>query len=64
MTTIFAVIGSHRDDPDWLLLQGDDGRRYTWTSPESDPSPVDDHESDPDDPWQLDARADEDTLFI
>ncbi len=65
MPTIFAVIGSHRDDPEQLLLRGDDGRHYTWSSPEDDPAPWADDDPEPDDTWQLDvSRTEEEGLFL
>lgn len=30
MTTVFAVVGQHEEDPDLLLLLGDDGRHYQY----------------------------------
>lgn len=35
MTTTYAVVGEHRDDPDRLLLLGDDGRHYVLELPDS-----------------------------
>lgn len=31
MTNIFAVVGEHRDNPDHLLVLGDDGSYYDYT---------------------------------
>jgi hypothetical protein len=31
MTNVFAVVGEHRDDPDHLLVLGDDGSYYDYT---------------------------------
>ncbi len=56
-TSIFAVIGCHRDRTEELLLQGGDGRRYAWPSPTSEPSPVDDDELETE--WRIDGRTDE-----
>ncbi|HEV2526940.1 MAG TPA: hypothetical protein VGT61_00600 [Thermomicrobiales bacterium] len=65
MTTVFAVIGAHRDDPDNLLLRGDDGRHYTWSSPDQEPAPWADDASEPDDMWQIDvSRSEEEGLFL
>ncbi len=30
VTTVFAVVGEHRDDPGRLLLRGEDGRFYAY----------------------------------
>lgn len=30
MTNVFAVVGEHRDDPDHLLVLGDDGSYYDY----------------------------------
>lgn len=35
MATTYAVVGEHRDDPDRLLLLGDDGRHYVLELPDS-----------------------------
>lgn len=40
MTNVFTCIGSHRDDPDCLLLLGDDGAYYAYPEPEEPPIPV------------------------
>jgi hypothetical protein len=40
VTNIFTCIGSHRDDPDCLLLLGDDGAYYAYPEPEEPPIPV------------------------
>ena len=31
MTNVFAVVGEHRDNPDHLLVLGDDGSYYDYT---------------------------------
>ncbi len=56
-TSIFAVIGCHRDRTDELLLHGEDGRWYAWSSPASEPSPVDLDELETE--WRIDGRTDE-----
>lgn len=58
-TTVFAVIGCHRQSPDDLLLQGDDGLRYAWSSPASEPAPIDDDDLERD--WLFDQQDDDDT---
>ena len=56
--TVFAVIGCHRHDPQALLLQGDDGLHYAWSSPLSEPAliqsdrPAHDWSTD----WSLDRQ--------
>ena len=52
MTNVFAVVGEHRDDPDRLLLLGDDGRYYAARSPDSQPTPV-----EPTEEWTVDPHA-------
>lgn len=56
-TSIFAVIGCHRDRSDELLLQGDDGRRYAWSTPSSEPSPVTEDELAAE--WRIDSGSDD-----
>ena len=38
---VFAVVGEHREDPDLLLLRGDDDRFYQLDPAEGLPTPVD-----------------------
>ena len=57
-TTVFTIIGCHRQDPETLLLQGDDGYRYVWLSPFSEPALIEDDPSVTD--WSLDGRDDGD----
>ena len=49
MATIFSVIGAHQEDPDRLILLGDDGHHYQLELPQVNPTPV-----EPSDEWQLD----------
>jgi hypothetical protein len=49
MTNVFSVIGQHRDEPDRLLLWGDDGRFYAWTT--DLPEPI---EIEPSPDWTID----------
>ena len=56
-TSIFAVIGCHRDRSDELLLRGEDGRWYAWASPASEPSPVEQDELETE--WQIDGFDDD-----
>ncbi len=48
-TTVFAVVGEHRDDPDHLLVLGADGQHYDLHLPDGVTLPV-----DPDEEWRLD----------
>ena len=41
MTNQFSIIGQHRDNPNQLLLIGDDGQRYSTDISMSEPVPVD-----------------------
>ena len=54
MTTVFAVVGEHRDDPNRLLLLGDDGRHYGHRLPDGPTTPV-----EPDGRWVVDAAAED-----
>lgn len=60
--TVFAVIGCHRHDPEALLLQGDDGLHYVWTSPSSEPALIHGDRSSTDwsATWSFDHRDDSD----
>jgi hypothetical protein len=40
MTTIFSVVGAHQEDPDRLLMLGDDGELYQLDLPLGTPTPV------------------------
>jgi hypothetical protein len=46
MTNIFSFVGTHRDNPDYLLLLGDDGTFYAVDDPDAVPTPV-----EPNDDW-------------
>ena len=60
MSTVFAVVGAHREDPDRLLLLGDDGRHYACRVPEDPAGPI-----NPDDEeWALDPQTDEGSLWL
>ena len=50
VTTVFAVVGEHRDDPTRLLLLGADGRHYAHALPDGPTIPV-----EPDERWAVDA---------
>jgi hypothetical protein len=52
MTSIFVVVGEHRDDPLRLLLLGADGRYYDQTLPSGRPVPA-----DPAGAWIVDPEA-------
>ncbi|HEY7032959.1 MAG TPA: hypothetical protein VH482_16560 [Thermomicrobiales bacterium] len=49
MTTVFAVVGQHHDDPDRLLLLGTDGQYYQYVLPDETTTPV-----VPDESWVMD----------
>ena len=49
MTTVFAVVGEHHDDPDRLLLLGSDGQYYQFLLPDETTTPV-----IPDETWDFD----------
>jgi hypothetical protein len=40
MTNQFSIIGQHRENPDQLLLLGDDGQHYATDISMSEPVPV------------------------
>ena len=40
VATCFALVGEHRDDPDRLLLLGDDGRYYEYRLPDGQALPA------------------------
>lgn len=48
-TTVFAVVGEHRDDPDRLLMLGSDGQHYAFHLPDGAATPV-----EPDEDWRVD----------
>ena len=50
MTTVFAVVGEHREDPDRLPLLGSDGLHYDHRLPDGPTRPV-----EPDGDWVVDA---------
>ena len=49
MTTVFAVVGQHLEDPDRFLLLGSDGRHFDMELPDGAPLPC-----DPDERWAID----------
>ena len=49
MTNVFAVVGAHREQPDRLLLLGDDGHYYAYAAPGGQPTEV-----DPSEDWEFD----------
>ena len=49
VTTVFAVVGEHRDDPNHLLLLGADGQHYDFSLPDGPTVPV-----EPDERWAVD----------
>jgi hypothetical protein len=53
VTTVFAAIGRHRDDPWLLLLLGSDRRRYAQAFPDGRPVPV----APGEDGWLVDGRV-------
>ena len=52
VSAVFSVVGEHHDEPDRLLLLGDDGRHYAHRPPDGPTFPV-----EPDDGWTLDEEA-------
>ena len=50
--TVFAVVGEHRDNPDRLLVIGEDGLHYDMRLPEGTAVPV-----EPDDRWLVDENG-------
>ena len=49
MTNVFAVVGEHRQEPERLLLLGDDGHYYQYAVPGGHPTEV-----EPSDEWEID----------
>ena len=49
MTNVMAVVGERRDNPDLLLLLGDDGHYYEYRLPDGAPTPI-----EPTDEWLID----------
>ena len=49
MSTVFAVVGQHREDPDRLLLLGEDGQHYDLRLPDGPTVPI-----EPDEFWTMD----------
>ncbi len=52
VTNVFAVVGEHRQEPERLLLLGDDGHYYAYATANGQPTEV-----DPSDEWQIDEGA-------
>lgn len=52
-----AVVGENKEDPDRLLLLGEDGHYYSYSLPDDAAVPV-----EPGDDWQIE-NADPDALF-
>jgi hypothetical protein len=50
MPTVFAIVGQHEDDPDRLLLLGDDGQHYQLRLSDGITTPV----APAEEPWRLD----------
>ena len=50
MTNVMAVVGERRDDPDLLLLLGDDGNYYEYRLPDGAASPT-----QPSEEWLIDS---------
>ncbi len=48
MTTVYSVVGEHRDDPARLLALGSDGQHYVLTLPSGAAFPV-----EPGDDWEF-----------
>ncbi len=58
MTNCFSVVGEHRDNPDRLLLIGEDGGLYDLPAPDREPTPI-----QPTDEWNVDPDAAGDHRF-
>ncbi len=54
MTNIFAVVGEHRENPDHLLVLGDDGTYYDYALTTGQTAAT-----EPDESWCTDAHATE-----
>ncbi len=52
MTNVFAVVGELRDDPNHLLVLGEDGSYYDYALSTGHATPT-----DPDESWSADASA-------
>lgn len=52
MTLVFAVVGEHREDPDRLLVLGEDGHHYDYRLPTGQALPT-----EPDEAWEVDPSA-------
>jgi hypothetical protein len=50
LTNIFAVVGEHRDDPNRLLVVGEDGNTYDYQVPTGHLMPTEPKEAE----WQVD----------
>lgn len=58
MATVFSVIGAYPNDPDRLILLGDDGQHYELEPMQGTPTPV-----EPSEEWLIDpVIADEDEI--
>jgi hypothetical protein len=55
MTNIFAVVGEHRDDPDRLLVIGQDGNTYDYQVPTGQLMPTEPYAED----WSVDTAEPE-----
>lgn len=62
MPVVFAVVGEQRDDPDRLLMLGEDGRHYDYRLDSGQTAPVEPDEEE----WRVDAGSapGEETLGI
>ncbi len=54
MTNVFAVVGERFDDPNHLLVLGEDGSYYDYTVTTGHAAPT-----EPDETWTADPRAGE-----
>ena len=51
MTNLYAVVGEHHDDPNHVLILGEDGQYYDWDLTSEQTRPV-----EPGDDWHLDGE--------
>ena len=57
MANLFEIVGHHRDEPDWLLLRGDDERYYACAIEDlargASPTPTETSEA-----WEVESPSD------
>ena len=60
MTNVFEVVGEHREEPNRLLLRGEDGLYYAFATSDSQPVVVE-QSNELERDWALDPETDEAT---